>query len=90
MATEINKDKLLKNFLEEFFDFTELKKAGLFDKTFKKNDYQKQADRLCTFFGFKTIYEYGSREIRCHLSYVDSEKSKKEPFVTVIPNIYES
>lgn len=84
------KEVLLKNFLEEFFDFKELKKVGFFDQSITKTDYEKQADRICRFFGLKTIYEYGAREISCHLSFSGNNRPNNEPFITVIPNIYES
>jgi len=83
-----DKKELLTKFMQEFFPFAELKKVGFFTKEMK-NDYQAQADRVCEFFGYKTVYEYGADEVRCHLSYV-GERPEDEPFVTVIPSIYES
>ena len=69
------KDKrVLKRFLEDNFDFDELKKVGLFDKNIGKNDYQKQAGRICQYFGLETVYQYGWRTIRAHISYADNEK----------------
>lgn len=56
-------------------------------------DYDAMADRICEFFGYETVYEYGAKGIRCHLSYGDIDSSEgrpKEPFVTTIPSIYES
>lgn len=84
--TEDRKSQLLKSFLEEFFDFDSLCKAGLFSKEIK-NDYQKQAEILCNFLGLKTIYEYGAKEIRCHISEV---YPSNKLFITVIPSIYEN
>ena len=82
-----DKATTLKNFMEEFFDFDSLAKVGFFKKEWK-TDYEKQAERVCKFFGFETVYEYGAKEIRCHISEVNPSEDK--PFVTVIPNIYES
>lgn len=50
--------KKLKLFLDEFIPFYELKEAGFFDKSIRKTDYEKIAERICTFFGYKNIYEY--------------------------------
>lgn len=88
-------DKTLDNFMKEFFPFTELKKAGFFTKEMK-GDYKAQAERVCEFFGYKTVYEYGTKEIRCHLSYVKPPAIEINPkgelvhpeFVTVIQSIY--
>lgn len=66
-------DLLLKNFMLEHFDFDILKNIKFFDKKIKRNDYNAQAERLCLFFGYDTIYEYGTKEIRCHISYVSDE-----------------
>lgn len=84
------KAEVLKNFMEEFFPFDELQEAGFF-KPEMKGDYQAQADRACRYFGFETVYEYGAMEARCHLTVGPpfSEPPKDQPFVTVIPNIYE-
>lgn len=56
-------DTKLKDYIEEHFDFAGLKKAGLFGKDIKKNDYEKIAARICTFFGYESIYEYKAYEI---------------------------
>lgn len=71
----------------EMFDFGELKKSGIYSKEIKRNDYQAQADRICHYFGFKTVFEYGKDSIQCHLSYAN--RMLEEPFVTVIKSIYE-
>lgn len=78
--------EVLKRFMKEFFPYTEFKKFGLFTKEMR-GDYQAQADRICEWFGIETVYEYGAREIRCHITHVDPDPS--EPFVTVIPSIYD-
>jgi len=80
------KDQVLTNFMEEFFPFDALQKAGFFTKEMK-GDYKAQADRVCKFFGFKTVYEYGAMEAKCHLSFA-GERPKDEPFITEIENIY--
>ena len=75
---------LLPNFMQEFFPFGPLLKAGFFTKEMK-GDYEAQAARVCQFFGYKTVYEHGAEEVSCHLSKVKPEG----PFVTVIPSIYD-
>lgn len=71
--------------MKEFFDFNSLCEAGLFSREIK-NDYNKQAEILCKFLGLNSIYEYGAKEIRCHIS--EAHPTNK-PFITVIPSIYE-
>lgn len=78
-------DKILERFMKEQFDFNALKKAGFFTKEMKA-DYKAQADRVCKFFGYKTVYEHGAQEIRCHLSYANPEG---KPFITTLKSIYE-
>ncbi len=101
--TQAEKDRTLKNFMQEQFDFEGLLEIGFF-KEQDREDYKVQAKKVCKFFGFESVYEYGARDIRCHLSYGDEQsglgndrplhvnengKLKEEPFITVIPNIYE-
>ena len=86
--SDIDPDEVLKNFMLEFFDFNGLKKAGIY-KGLKKKDYKGQAERVCEYFGYKTVYEYGSKEIRCHVT-AAGDRSKNDPFITILPNIYES
>lgn len=81
-------DDLLKSFMKEFFPFSEMRKMGMFTKEMK-NDYKAQSERICHFLGLKTIYEYGVEEVTAHLSYVKGKSPKGEPFLTVIPSIYE-
>ena len=85
--TDKQKDEVLKNSMKENFDFKSLLKAGFFTKEMK-NDYKAQAERVCKFFGYKSIYEYGAKEIRCHITYA-GERPPNEPFVTVIPSLYD-
>jgi len=99
MAKQLSEsDQLLKNFLNEFFDFSTLKKAGFFPKELKKSDIHGQADRICKFFGYKTVFEYGATKIRAHISYAPGERPhhvdqngelKQEPFITEIGGIYD-
>lgn len=56
--TEKEKDEVLKRFMKEFFHFPTLCKAGFFTKEMK-GDYKAQAERVCKFFGYETVYEYG-------------------------------
>lgn len=50
----------LKEFIEDNFDFDGLKSMGFFEKGMRKTDYEKIAERVCLFFGYKSIYEYGT------------------------------
>lgn len=79
---------VLKRFMIEFFPFSELRKAGFFTKEMK-GDYYAQAKRVCDFFGYKSVFEYGAEEIRCHLSYAGKRPENDKEFVTVIPSIYD-
>lgn len=98
-------NNVLKNFLEEFFDFDELVEIGFF-KEEMRCDYKAQADRICKFFGYETVYEYRAKEVRAHITYADPDDIsgigtsrplhvnengdlKQEPFITIIPSIYE-
>jgi hypothetical protein len=84
---QAEKEKVLERFMNEFFPYKEMKRARIFTKE-ERNNYQAQADRICKIFGYETVYQYGAEETRCHLSYA-GERPKDEPFVTVIPSIYE-
>jgi len=77
---------VLERFMKEFFPFNEFKKIGFFTKEMK-GDYKAQAERVCTFFGYETVYQYRAEETSCHISYVDP---KGRPFITVFPSIYDS
>lgn len=97
--TEKQKKGTLKNFMLEQFDFDTLRKIGFY-KDIKRNDYKAQAERVCLFFGYETVFEYGAKEIRCHITYgsgatglnsserplsvTEYGKLQDEPFVTVI------
>ncbi len=94
---KINNSALLERFMKEHFPYAEFKKAGLFTKEMR-GDYEAQAQWVCSRLGLKSIYEYGKDEIVCHLSYEEGArptwineegKLKTEPFITVIPSIYE-
>ena len=83
----MSKDKVLENFMKEFIPFEELQRTGFFTKEMK-GDYEAQAERVRKFFGYKTVYQYGAKEITCHLSFT-SKRPEGEPFVTTIKSIYE-
>ena len=61
--------QLLKNFIDEFFPIKDLFKVGFFTKEMK-GDYRLMAKRICEHFDYETVFEYGSEEIRCHISYL--------------------
>lgn len=84
-------DKQLKEFMNEHFDFSTLKKAGVFPKEMKFNDYEGQAARICHFFSLKSIYEYAEigKGVRCHVSEVTKKPKpltipEYKPFIRVI------
>jgi hypothetical protein len=66
-------DKKLKEFMQDHFDFSTLKKAGFFPKDMKFNDYEGQAKVICHFFSIASIYEYADigKGTRVHISYAD-------------------
>lgn len=86
----------LKEFLKFHFDFSSMKKMGIYPKNMKPSDYEGQAAKVCWYFGFKSVYQYAQMgETRCHISYAGerplhiNEKGelKTIPFVEVInPN----
>lgn len=81
-------ENILKRFMQEHFPFTEFRKVGFFTKEMK-GDYQAQADRVCNHFGHKTVFEYGSKDIHCHISYADGKRPEGEGFITDVKNIYD-
>ncbi len=76
-----SKEYLLKEFMEENFDFDSLREVGLFDESIKREDYKSQARRICAFFGYDSIYQYGFKTVHAHISYSDDERDNK-PFIT--------
>lgn len=87
-------DQILKEFMNEHLPIKELFKMGFFTKEMK-GDYSAMAKRVSYFFGYKTVFEYGQEEIRCHLSYcgqrpliLTDDGVKEEPFVTVTEKIF--
>lgn len=82
-------DQLLESFMKEFFPFAELRKVGFFTPEMK-GDYQAQADKVCEFFGFKTVYEYGAETIdHLHLTYAEGHRPRGQALWVSIPSIYE-
>lgn len=65
--------KALKCFMADNFCFSSLKKVGFYPKEMKHTDYEGQSKLICRFFGFKSVYEYGSHEIRVHITYGSGE-----------------
>lgn len=76
---ESEKERITKNFLEEHFDFDELKNIGFFDPSIMKEDYKKQVDVICKFFGYETIFQYGFLTLFAHITYENSRNNA--PFV---------
>lgn len=54
-----------------------------------RGDYYAQAKRVCERFGYKSVFEYGAKELICHVSYAEGERPQNEPFLTIIPSIYD-
>jgi len=61
----------VKDFMKENFDFSALKKAGVFAKDMKFNDYEGQAKRICDMFSLESIFDYENIGRGCfaHISY---------------------
>lgn len=78
---------VLKRFMREHFPITELCKAGFFAPEIK-NDYYKQAVRVCKYFGYQSVFQYGAEKISGHITYVDGKRPPGEGFITVIESIY--
>ena len=83
---KMREKSLLEKFIVEFFPINDLHKVGFFTPEMK-GDFKAYEKRICEYFGLKTIYEYGAREIRCHIS--ETEPNENTEFITTIPNIYE-
>jgi hypothetical protein len=66
-------DKKLKEYMLDNFDFSSLKKAGVYPKEMKFNDYVGQAERICHIFSLSSIYDYDKlgKGTRVHFSYAD-------------------
>ncbi len=52
--------KRLKKLLEDNFDFKTLKEIGFFAKDVRRSDYEIIAQRICTFFGYQSVYEFSA------------------------------
>ena len=63
--------------MQEFFAFDQFKEIGFF-KEEMRNDYQAQADKVCHFFGYKTVFEYGAKPSQCHISYIPESQLHPE------------
>lgn len=88
------RDKVLENWMKEFFPYGEFKRAGVFTKEMR-GDYEAQAKKICNRLGLNSIYEYGKDEIRCHISYVKPgcpsgmQSDLTKPFISVTPSIWD-
>lgn len=78
------KDERLKEFMRNHFDFSSLKKAGVFPKEMKFNDYEEQAKVICYLFSLDSVYEYAFIGVGCrvHISYVNP--TPFTPFIETI------
>ena len=63
--------------MQEFFPFDQFKEIGFFNEEMR-NDYQAQADKVCHFFGYKTVFEYGAKPSQCHISYIPESQLHPE------------
>lgn len=73
MSKEVIEGNKLKGYIKTHFDFSSLKKAGVFPKEMKFNDYEGQAKIICHFYGIESIYDYSNigRGQYCHISYAN-------------------
>ena len=78
------KEQVLENFMKEFFPFKEFKEIGFFTKDMR-GDYQAQADKVCKFFGYKSVFEYGVKEVSCHISYGSGLPNDKAGLDSAVP-----
>lgn len=60
--------------MENYFDFDALKEMGFYNDEIKRNDYQKQAERVCYFLSLDSIFDYLmiGHGTGCHISEVAS------------------
>lgn len=79
--------EILERFMKEFFPFQKFCKIGFFTKKMK-NDYYAQAKKVCEFFEYKTVFECGSKQIKCHISHA-KRKDREQGFITTGKNIYD-
>lgn len=98
MAKLNEDDRILKEFLDNNFDFYTLRKVGFFPKEMKKTDVHGQAERICKLFGYESVFEYGEKVIHAHISYADGHRPswvneqgeyEQTPFVEKFGGIYE-
>lgn len=63
----------LKEYMQDKFYFPALKKAGVFPKEMKFNDYAGQADVICRKLGLDSIYDYSNigRGCYAHITYAN-------------------
>ena len=63
----------LKEYMQENFCFSTLKKAGVFPRTMKFNEYADQAAVICRIFSLDSIYDYSNigRGCYAHITYVN-------------------
>ena len=79
---------VLKRFMKEHFSYSYFRKIGVFAKD-DKNDYYKQAVKLCHWFSYKSIFEYGSQSFSCHITYLEGKRPDGTPFIEHFKSIYE-
>ena len=49
-----------------------------------RSNYKAQADKICHFFGYETVYEYNTTTIHAHISFDGERPEGFESFVTTI------
>jgi len=49
----------LQQFMLDHFDFDSLKEAGFWPKGTRRADFEAQAARVCKYFSYESVYEYG-------------------------------
>lgn len=72
MFKEFEEEDRLRDFMKDNFPFASFKKMGIF-KDLDKNDYKKQAERICDIFGYESVYEYTAPEFYPDSSFVSGK-----------------
>lgn len=59
--------------MRDNFDFSSMKKVGIYPKDLKFNDYEGQAKIICRMFSLESVYEYSNicRGMYAHISYAN-------------------
>lgn len=70
--------------MRDNFDFSSLKKAGIFPKDMKFNDYEGQAKIICYIFSLDSIYDYSNIGRGCYAHLTRTNPTSFDRFVEPI------